>query len=244
LLPVQQIPERHSEAIGQKSSKGGKREKKNFLRKKYHQKPRHGTFFERIPGREDEILCLVSNCFTFKHKTMDLFKKFLTSKPQPVKKLFIVEDNPAYAKFLQNFLKARFSEITDSKIFPVGETCVMELYKNPDLIIVDYYLDSRYNDAGNGVDAIREIRRQKPKTPIILLSAKSNADSLAEAARKFKCYFIKKDEHTFYKVEAIIKNLSKRKYFISPDIITSVFSVASFRKGLSRLSGKAFAIFE
>jgi CheY-like chemotaxis protein len=177
---------------------------------------------------------------------MDILKNFFASKPkakQP-KTVFIVEDNPAYARFLKNFLTHRFPSITECRIFPVGETCIMELGKEPDLIIMDYYLDSKYKDAENGVEAIREIRNHREDVAIILLSAKNNDQHLVAASKELNCYFIKKDEDAFYKIEAIYKSISSSRYLISAQILSSVVSFSSLRKGISRLSGRAFAFFD
>jgi two-component system OmpR family response regulator len=119
--------------------------------------------------------------------------------------VFIIEDNGVYAKTLAEYLKGCFSEIKEVKIFPVGETCLLELAKNPDLIIIDYFLDSKYPDAETGLEIVKKIRLEKPQTPIILLSSQQEIAVAKESIRKYNCTYIKKDQDAYTKVEAVIK---------------------------------------
>jgi two-component system OmpR family response regulator len=122
--------------------------------------------------------------------------------------IFIVEDNPMYAKTLESSIKASFPEMNQVKTFPVGETCLMELRRNPDVIIIDYFLDSKYEDAETGLEIIRQIRAEKPDVNIIVLSSQNDIDVVAEAVDKYNCSYVKKDEDAFAKVELLIANLN------------------------------------
>jgi ActR/RegA family two-component response regulator len=130
-------------------------------------------------------------------------------KPKTVKTgiIFIVEDNTAYAKTLAAFIKSTFPEINEVKIFPVGETCVTELDMHPDLIIMDYFLDSKYTDAETGLEIIKQIRAEHPEMNILLLSGQKNMDVAMETVRIHKCSYVQKDENAFERVEEIIKDI-------------------------------------
>src|ERR1700740_2596736 len=125
---------------------------------------------------------------------MNFFKKmFSSTQPDKQNIVFIVEDNAAYAKVIENFIKTNFSSIDEVKKFPVGETCLMELDRNPDVIIMDYYLDSKYEDAETGLETVKKIRAQNPNVNIIVLSAQKDLDITLEAVSKYHCTYIKKD---------------------------------------------------
>ncbi|MBK6525056.1 MAG: response regulator [Crocinitomicaceae bacterium] len=121
--------------------------------------------------------------------------------------IFIVEDNPMYAKALESSIRASFPEMAQVKTFPVGETCLLDLRRNPDVIIIDYFLDSKYDDAETGLEIIRQIRDEKPDVNIIVLSSQSEIDVVVEAVEKYNCSYVKKDEEAFYKVEMLIANM-------------------------------------
>lgn len=117
--------------------------------------------------------------------------------------IFIVEDNTIYAKTLQLFLAQRFPS-ADIRIFPVGELCVDQLHRNPDYIIMDYSLDSRYYDAANGLDMMKEIRQKNKEVRIVVLSAQQDISVAVEAMKAGNSYYIMKDDAAFGNVEAFI----------------------------------------
>lgn len=138
---------------------------------------------------------------------MNFIKKLFKSKPRRSGIIFIVEDDTLYAKTLSAFIKTKFPDIKEVKIFPVGETCLMELHRNPDAIIVDYFLNTKYADAETGMQTVKQIRAQKLNTTIILLSAQNEIDVVLEAVKTYQCKYIKKDEQAFDRVEEIIKKI-------------------------------------
>lgn len=128
--------------------------------------------------------------------------------PEKTGIIFIVEDNPMYAKTLESSIRASFPEMNEVKTFPVGETCLLDLRRNPDVIIIDYFLDSKYDDAETGLEIIRQIRAEKPDVNIIVLSSQSEIDVVVEAVEKYNCSYVKKDEDAFNKVEMLIANMN------------------------------------
>jgi len=130
-------------------------------------------------------------------------------KPKVVKSdiIFIVEDNTAYARTLETYIKSSFPTIKEVKLFPVGETCLMELHRKPDLVIIDYFLDAKYGDAATGLDIIKEIRTKDPELNILVLSSQNEIGVVVEAIKTYKCSYVKKDELAFERVEEIIKDI-------------------------------------
>ncbi len=135
----------------------------------------------------------------------DLFKQ----EGQSEKTIFIVEDNEIYAKSLQSFLNIRFPDIHRIKIFPVGELCLLELYQNPTVVIMDHMLNTKYSDAANGLSIIKKIKEASDNTNIILLSAQKEFEVISKAISKYGCTYLQKDEEAFGKVEQLV-----RKFFL------------------------------
>jgi two-component system OmpR family response regulator len=138
---------------------------------------------------------------------MNFLKKLLKSKNPKTGIIFIVEDNQAYAKTLESFLKSSFPTIKEIKIFPVGETCLEELDKNPDLIIMDYFLDSKYYDAETGLETIKKIRLAKAEMNIVVLSSQNEIDVVIEAVKQYSCSYVKKDANAFSRLEEIVREV-------------------------------------
>ena len=93
------------------------------------------------------------------------------------------------------------------KIFPVGETCLDELHWNPDLIIIDYFLNSKYHDAQTGLETIKEIRTKKAEVNIIVLSAQNDIGVMLETVKTYQCSYVNKDVLAFEKIEEILKEI-------------------------------------
>lgn len=131
--------------------------------------------------------------------------------------IFIVEDNEAYAKSLQTFIRSRFPGVKDVKIFRIGELSLMELHRNPSVVIVDYFLNSKYEEAHNGLEIIKKIKAEKPLTNIIVLSAQEKFDVILDAIKKYDCSYVQKDKDSFQHVEQLIKEfLSKKTAVLDP----------------------------
>ncbi len=137
---------------------------------------------------------------------MNFLKKLFNSSSK-TKIVYIVEDNIIYAKTLESFLKTRFPNIKETKIFPVGEVCLTEMHHNPEIVIIDYFLDTKYPDAITGLETIKRIKAVKPETNIIVLSAQKEVDVIYDAVKTFGCSYVKKDEQSFDKLEHIIREI-------------------------------------
>jgi two-component system OmpR family response regulator len=139
---------------------------------------------------------------------MNMFTNLFRKDDQSENTIFIVEDNELYAKSLQSFLNIRFPDIHRIKIFPVGELCLMELYQNPTVVIMDHMLNSKYADAASGLSIIKKIKAASDRTNIILLSAQKEFEVVSKAISKYGCTYLQKNEESFNKVEELV-----RKFF-------------------------------
>lgn len=138
---------------------------------------------------------------------MNFLKKLFKPKASKTGIIFIVEDNAVYAKILEATIKADFPQVTNIRVFPVGETCLMELHLNPDLIIMDYFLDTKYADAETGLENIRKIRAEKSESNIVILSAQSDIEVVVNAIKLYDCSYIKKDEQAFERVKELLNEV-------------------------------------
>ena len=136
---------------------------------------------------------------------MNFLKKLLKPQQNKTGIIYLVEDNAMYAKTLSAHIQSNFPEVRDVKIFPVGETCLMALKNNPDLVIIDYYLDSTYYDAQTGLEIIQEMRKQKPDLNIIVLSSQTDVNVVLDAVQKYSCTYIKKDHDAFERNAEVIR---------------------------------------
>jgi two-component system, OmpR family, response regulator len=121
---------------------------------------------------------------------------------KPPKLIFIVEDNAVYAKSLEIYLRTKFDDI-DVRIFQVGELAIDNLNLKPEFIIVDYFLNSKFYDAENGVSILKEIKEKDPNVQIIVLSSEQD-EKLIQSIRDTGCLYIHKNAEAFEKVRNLL----------------------------------------
>jgi ActR/RegA family two-component response regulator len=137
---------------------------------------------------------------------MDIIKNLFKGKKKKTNLIFIIEDDPTYSKLLVSSLKISFPE-KEMVVFPVGETCLPEMHRNPDVVIVDYFLNSEFRDAESGLEIIKEIRKNYPEMNIVLLSGQKEFDVVIESVRDYHCTYVKKDTGSLSRVEEVIKEI-------------------------------------
>jgi DNA-binding NarL/FixJ family response regulator len=125
-------------------------------------------------------------------------------KDKKSKLVFIVEDNIMYAKSLQKYLGDRLPEGSKIEIFQVGELAVDKLHLKPDFIVMDYFLNSKFHDAADGLEMIREIREQNKNVKIIVLSSQDNLEVAIRAMEQTQGKYIIKNDDAFQKVADFI----------------------------------------
>jgi two-component system OmpR family response regulator len=139
------------------------------------------------------------------HKTMLKHGREATAVKKKI--IFIVEDNKVYARSLQAFIHSCFPNLTDIRLFSIGETCLLDMNANPDVVIIDYFLNTTHEKADNGLSILNQIKAMQPPTPVIMLSSQQDTTVILAATQNFKCSYVQKDEDAFNKVEVLLNNL-------------------------------------
>ncbi len=135
-----------------------------------------------------------------------------TSEIYPLKNVFIVEDNELYAKSLQSFLYCQFPELKTVKNFRIGELCLLEMFQKPEIIVLDFMLNSKYGEASNGLDIIKEIKRELPETDVIVLSSLAATNPSILSIKKYYSSYIHKNETAFENLKNLMEYIVKVKY--------------------------------
>jgi len=117
-------------------------------------------------------------------------------------KLFLVDDDAVYLKLMEiEFLQhADF----DIETYPTGELCVQNLSNNPDIIILDYYLDGVNKDAMNGLETLDKIKAENPIIPVVILSSQDKIDIAISCMHHGAFDYVVKSETAFVRLQKII----------------------------------------
>lgn len=126
--------------------------------------------------------------------------------------IFIIDDNRLFALTLraevEKSLKGREFEIF---LFENGEACRSKLFLNPQLVLVDYHLDSMKENAMNGLEVIEMIRNESPDSDFIMITMDEQTE-LFLRSKEYQIYdYITKSSHLPFKLSLAIQHWLKMK---------------------------------
>ena len=103
-------------------------------------------------------------------------------------KIFIVEDDELYGEMLKYHLS--LNPENEVFLYTKGSDCLKNLYKNPDVISLDYGLPDL-----SGHDVLKKIHEHNPKMPVIIVSGQEDVSTAVQLLREGAYdYFVKDDE--------------------------------------------------
>ena len=117
-------------------------------------------------------------------------------------KLFLVDDDVDFLKLLRLQLLQQHDMIIET--FSTGELCIQHLSNNPDIIIVDYNLDSVQKDAMNGIETLDKIKSLNADIPVIMLSAQDEIDIALKCMSHKAFDYVVKSANDFLRLKKVI----------------------------------------
>lgn len=104
-------------------------------------------------------------------------------------KIFAVEDDPVYSKFLKYVLGLNPDFEVD--FFSNGKDCLAQLHKSPQIITLDYSLPDL-----KGEDILKQIKATDPSINVIIISGQENISTAVNLLKQGAYDYITKDEET------------------------------------------------
>ena len=126
-------------------------------------------------------------------------------------KIFIVEDNIVFTLALKADIEASFTN-RPVKIytFETGEECKKTFnLEKPQVVILDYYLNSKNPNAENGINVLDWIKKEKPETNVIMLTNNDNLDIALKSIKHGVSDYVVKTETKFRKINISLSNIFK-----------------------------------
>jgi DNA-binding NtrC family response regulator len=117
---------------------------------------------------------------------------------EPVR-IFVVEDDPAYTKFLKYVLS--LNPDFEPQFYTTGKECIDNLHKKPSIITLDYSLPDM-----EGEKVLRSIKEFDPDISVIIISAQEKIGTAVGLLKAGAFDYISKDEETKDRILNSIKN--------------------------------------
>lgn len=126
--------------------------------------------------------------------------------------IFLVEDDPMYATVLKQELKS--SSYENVWVFPSGESFIKNMYFQPDIVLLDYYLDGKLN----GLDVLKEIKTHNESfnenIEVIFLSGQEKIRTALDAVKSGAFDYVVKGESALNETKNLIRKIIKKKEII------------------------------
>jgi DNA-binding NtrC family response regulator len=126
--------------------------------------------------------------------------------------IFIVEDNKVFTLALKADIEVAFKDMRALRIcsFETGEACMEEFTKEkPQIVILDYHLNSKNPDAVDGIKVLDMIKKINPDTNVIILSSDDSIDIALKAFHHEASDYVVKTETKFRKINYSLFNIIK-----------------------------------
>ena len=123
--------------------------------------------------------------------------------------IFLVDDSPLWLKVMET----QFADQTDYQIktFSTGEKCLKSLNEKPDMIFLDYYLNSAAPKAHTGLEILSKIKAHSPAIKVVMLSAQEGVEVALSCMKHDAFDYIVKGETTFMRVQKSITVFLEQK---------------------------------
>jgi len=117
-------------------------------------------------------------------------------------KIFIVEDDPTYLKFLTHVISLNPDH--QIKTFASGKDILDALYEHPSVITLDYSLPDK-----SGEEVLKEIKEFDPNIPVIIISGQEEIGIAVQLLKLGAYDYIIKDEETQERLNYALNNAKK-----------------------------------
>ena len=124
-------------------------------------------------------------------------------------KLFLVDDDALYLKVLEIELLQNDNFILET--FATGEMCIANLSQKPDVVVLDYYLDSLDKNAMNGIEVLDKIKAINPDIPVVMLSSQDKIEVAINCMHHNAFDYIVKSETAFVRLRKAISTITHIK---------------------------------
>jgi len=118
-----------------------------------------------------------------------------------VKKIFVVDDDEMLSMALEDYI-ARKTKY-EVYLFNTGEECLEHLEEKPDIIILDYNLNSVVKDAADGLEILKAIKTWNKNIKVVMLSSQEANWIIVQTAKMGAEQYVVKDENAFEKIVSI-----------------------------------------
>lgn len=131
----------------------------------------------------------------------------VVAEEQKKLEVLVVDDDRLYNSALVNYLKEHLGGKAIVKSFQTGEECLDVIDKKAQIVILDYFLNTRFYDAMNGISVLDSIKKKNPNVEVIMLSGQDKLEIAVGAMRHGAHNYIVKGKSAFPQIFNSVRNV-------------------------------------
>jgi DNA-binding NtrC family response regulator len=157
-------------------------------------------------------------------------------------KIFVVEDDPLYAKMLRH--KLSMDPDFEVSVFNDGASFLKQLKENPSVVTLDHSLPDV-----SGLEILKSIKRDYPAINVVVLSAQEDVSTAVEMLRGGAYDYIIKDAGSMDKIWHVVhqanekRTLQEEVEYLTNEI-TAKYNFQQYLKGSSAPMQRVFTLLE
>ena len=123
--------------------------------------------------------------------------------------IFIVDDSKIFTLALKENIESTFKSVpVKIQTFETGEQCMEKLMQvKPELIILDYYLNTQYPYAADGIEVLDWIKKENSQTNVIMMTTDDHIDTALKSFHHLAFDYVVKTAGHFEKINHSISNI-------------------------------------
>lgn len=124
--------------------------------------------------------------------------------------IFVVEDSEIYRMFLvRSLLRLTNSDLTHKPYcmvhsFASGEACLENMWKKPDIVVLDYFLNGNNPEAMDGLQLLKQIKQLSTSTEILMHSDQNDVLIAAELFNQGASSYVPKEPQGQNRIQNVV----------------------------------------
>jgi len=119
--------------------------------------------------------------------------------------IFIVDDDLMSATMLADHLRAATPH--NVSVFRTGEECLAQLRHHPDLVLLDFHLNSVVKEAADGLRILQQIKKLDKHVHVIMLSSQDQYGTALQTVQQGAEHYMIKGKDQFAEVEQVVRDI-------------------------------------
>ncbi|MBL6447298.1 response regulator [Fulvivirga sp. 29W222] len=143
-------------------------------------------------------------------KQQEEVSKLDISKRNAPLKVFIVDDDEYFNNILQSYINkigTEINQLMETQGFLNGSDCLKAIKKDPDYVILDFYLDENNDITLTGYDVLEKIKKYNADIKVIVISQMHEWENFKEEFKHFGASdFLKKDDNLYDNLKEMMRH--------------------------------------